>query len=38
MDWEMGVPPAPEGTGGTEEKDRPDMARFFATEPGTQSK
>ncbi len=38
LDWEMGVPPGPEGTGGTEEKDRTDLARFFATDPGTQSK
>ncbi|MGY1524395.1 TetR/AcrR family transcriptional regulator [Streptomyces sp. MN3] len=38
LDWEMGVPPDPEGTGGTNEKNRTDMARFFATEPETQSK
>ncbi|MBJ6631103.1 TetR/AcrR family transcriptional regulator [Streptomyces griseoincarnatus] len=38
LEWEMGVPPDPEGTGGTKEKDRTDMARFFATEPETQSK
>ncbi|MCP9993651.1 TetR/AcrR family transcriptional regulator [Streptomyces albogriseolus] len=38
LDWEMGVPPDPGGTGGTKEKDRTDMARFFATDPETQSK
>ncbi|MFF9139214.1 TetR/AcrR family transcriptional regulator [Streptomyces albogriseolus] len=38
LDWEMGVPPDPGGTGGTKEKDRADMARFFATDPETQSK
>src|SRR5690606_6659917 len=30
-DWEMGVPPDTGAPGGTCEKDRTDMARFFAT-------
>ncbi len=38
LDWDMGVPPDTEVPGGTEGKDRTDMARFFATEPDAQSK